>query len=207
MTKHARLVVGAVALAAVILFVSTQVLSQEKPGQPPAGDWEQMMAKWKEMNAKGPEHERFKDMVGPWETVTKSWMAPNAEPMVSKGMAHFRLILDGRYVEQKYRCDTADGVFEGLGLEGYDRFKQKYVSIWMDNMSTGIYMSLGTVDETGKVFTYYGKMDDPMTGQKDKVVKSVARVIDDDHVVFEMYDKIPDVGEFKNMEIVYTRKK
>jgi hypothetical protein len=210
MTKRIRFVTGGVALLAAALFLSTQVVAQEAkaPPKPPGEqDMAEMMAKWKELNAKGPEHEKFKDMVGNWDTVTKMWMEPGAEPTLTEGTAVFRLILDGRYIEQKFKCMMMDEPFEGRSLEGYDRFKKKFVSIWMDNSSTGIFMSEGTADETGKVCTYYGKMDDPMTGQKDKVVKSIAREIDKDHVVFEMYEEKPGAGLVKTMEISYTRKK
>jgi len=190
------------------LFLSTQVVSQEKAAPKPPGEQElaEMMAKWKALNAKGPEHEKFKDMVGTWDTETRMWMGP-AEPTVVNGTAVFRLILDGRYIEQRFKCMMMGEPFEGRGLEGYDRFKKKYVSIWMDSDSTGILMIEGTTDETGKVTTYTGKMDDPMTGQKDKPVKSIAREIDKDHVIFEMYEDKPGVGEVKTMEITYTRRK
>lgn len=208
MTERARLVTGGVALIVAALFLSTQVVSQEKaPPQPPGEqDMAEMMAKWKALNAKGPEHEKFKDMVGTWDTETKMWMGPG-EPSVVNGTAVFRLILHGRYIEQRFKCMMMGEPYEGLGLEGYDRFKKKYVSIWMDSDSTGILMIEGTTDETGKVTTYTGKVDDPMTGQKDKPVKSIAREIDKDHVVFEMYEDKPGAGEFKTMEISYTRRK
>jgi hypothetical protein len=97
--------------------------------------------------------------------------------------------------------------YEGIGIDGFDRIKQKYVAVWMGTDSTGIFMMEGTADETGKVVTYVGKMDDPLTGQKDKPYKSIAREIDKDTVVFEMYEGAPDGGEFKNMEIRYMRRK
>jgi hypothetical protein len=74
-------------------------------------------------------------------------------------------------------------------------------------MGTGIFYSEGTADETGKVFTYIGKMDDPFTGEKDKEMKSVAREISKDEVVFEMYEKRPEVGEYMSMELTYKRRK
>jgi len=209
MTKRGRYATGGVALLVAALFFSAQVVSQEKAASKPPGEQEmaEMMAKWKALNAKGPEHEKFKDMVGNWDIEAKTWMGPDTEPVMSKGTAVCRLILDGRYVEQKYKCDFMGEQYEGLGIDGYDRIKQKHVSIWMGTDSTGIFMMEGTMDETGKVCTYYGKMDDPLTGQKDKVVKSIAREIDKDTLVFEMYDNRPDVGEFKSMEMKYMRRK
>lgn len=207
MTHRIRLLVSGVALIAVTLLVSRQVWSQDK-GQPPSQDpMAEMMAKWKELNTKGPEHKKFERMVGKWDLVMKMWMAPGGEPMVSKGTAEFHLILDGRYIVQKFKGESMGEAFEGMAVEGFDRIKKKFVSIWMDDSSTGIFMSEGTTDASGKVCTYYGKMDDPFTGQKDKVVKSIGREINDDKAIFEMYEKTPDGTEYKRMEITYTRRK
>jgi hypothetical protein len=208
MIRRTRLLTGGIALTTAALFLCTQVISQEKAPQSPGEDeMAEMMAKWKEMNAKGPEHKKFAKMVGTWDTETRIWMAPGVEPTVDKGTAKFRLILDGRYVEQTFKSAMMGEPFEGLAIDGYDRVKQKYVSIWMDNTSTGIFLMEGTADETGKVFTYEGTMDDPMTGEKDKPYKSIAREINDDKVVFEMYETRPGVGEVKTMEITYMRRK
>jgi len=213
MTTRIRLIVGGVVISVALLLASTQVLSQDKAPPEPTGQDEmaEMMQKWLALNAKGPEHERFAEMVGTWDTEMRMWKAPDTEPTVTPGKAVFRLILDGRYVEQKYTCagfgQPGSLPFEGLGIEGFDRFKKRYVSLWMDNTSTGIFISEGTYDEPSKTFTYYGKMDDPMTGQKDKVAKSVAREISKDKVVFEMYDTPPGGKEYMTMEITYTRKK
>lgn len=156
MTHRIRLLVGGVALITVTLLVSRQVMSQDK-GQPASQDpMAEMMAKWKEMNAKGPEHKKFEKMVGKWDAQTKMWMAPGAEPMVSKASAEFRLILDGRYIVQKFKGEWMGDPFEGMAIEGFDRVKKKFVSIWMDDMSTGIFKSEGTTDASGKVCTYYG---------------------------------------------------
>jgi hypothetical protein len=89
MRKRARFVIGGMAMAVMALLLSARVLSQEKTGpQPPREDeMAKMMAKWKELNAKGPEHEKFKSMVGMWKAETKMWMAPNAPPTVSRGTA------------------------------------------------------------------------------------------------------------------------
>lgn len=209
MKSITRIIVGGAAICALGLFVSSRVVSQEKgPSKPPdRKNMDEMMAKWKELNAKGPEHKKFEKMVGTWDAEMRMWTFPGGEPTVSKGMARIRLILDGRYIEQKFQCSMMREPFEGLGIEGYDNIKKKYVSTWMDNSSTGIFMSTGTTDASGKVTTYYGKTDDPMTGQKDKVVKSIAREVHADKAVFEMYDKTPDGQEFKTMEITYTRRK
>ncbi len=200
-------------LAAILLLAgcesTEQSISQENTTVQPQeeGDWMDMMIQWQEMNSPGEEHKRLKKMAGTWDVNAKMWFAPEMEPVESKGSSKIRLILGGRYIEQKYECPMMGMPFQGLGFEGYDMIKKKYVSIWMDSTGTGIFYSEGTVDETGKVFTYIGKMDDPFTGEKDKPMRSVAREINDDKVVFEMYETRPDVGEYKSMELTYTRRK
>jgi hypothetical protein len=198
------MVAAAAALLIVALWISAPGVSQDKAPKEP--DAEQMMAQWAQLNAKGPEHERFAKMVGTWDTEMKMWMAPGTEPMVSKGTARFELMLDGRYVRQDFQGEMMGKPFTGVAIDGYDRIKKKYVSIWMDSESTGIYVSEGLPAGNG-TYVYYGEMDDPMTGVHDKIAKSVARELSDDKLVFEMYDQPPGSDEFKTMEITYTRRK
>ena len=212
--KRLHILLGTMAVAAGMFLLLARADAQDKTAPEKttqqAGEQDQMaemMAKWKELNSKGPEHEKLKKMVGEWDTEMKWWMTPDGEPMISPGHASFRLILDGRFVEQKYSCEMMGDKYEGIGLDGFDRVKNKYVSLWMDNQCTGFYTCEGTADATGKVVTYYGKMDDPIAGVKDKTVRSVAREINDNKAVFEMYDTTPEGKEFKSMEITYTRHK
>jgi len=90
-------------------------------------------------------------------------------------------------------------------VAGYDNFKKKYVSFWIDDAGTGMFSSEGTADAAGKMFTFHGKMDDPMTGEKDKPIKMILRTVNANKRVFEMHDL--SKGE-KSLfgEMTYTRK-
>ena len=68
-----------------------------------------------------------------------------------------------------------------------------------------MFTSEGTADAAGKMFTFHGKMDDPMTGQKDKPMKMILRAVNANKRVFEMHDL--SKGE-KSLcgEMTYTRK-
>ena len=95
---------------------------------------------------------------------------------------------------------------KGMGYTGYDNFKKKYVSFWIDDMGTAMSTMEGSMDKEGKTLTLWGKMDDPMSGAKDTKVKYVTRVIDKDKHVFESYD-VSKFGEKDPvMVITYTRK-
>ena len=207
MTTKARILLGGVAMVAVAMLLSSQVVSQETLDLSTEVSEEEAlakMAKWLEVNAKGPEHEAFSALAGSWDTQTKMWPYPDAEPNVSAGFAEFRPILDGRYIEQTFHCETMDPPFEGLGIEGFDTIKKEYVSIWLDNTSTGIFQFRGEADETGTVITYHGQIPDPEAGLLE--VRQICRKISDDELLFEMYCTPLGGEEFKKMEITYTRR-
>ena len=63
----------------------------------------------------------------------------------------------------------------------------------------------GTCDPSGKVFTFYGEMDEPMIDVRGRMVKYVNRIIDDKKHVFEIYD-LHAGPDYKVVEITYERK-
>jgi hypothetical protein len=132
-------------------------------------------------------------------------MTPDGPPIVNKGSAKVGWILGGRFVQEDFSGEFVGKPFHGIGTTGFDNVKKKYVGSWVDDMGTGMFISEGTADEQGKLFTFHGKMDDPMTGQKNKPVKFVIRILDPDKHTFEMHDLT--LGEkSKTMEMTYTRK-
>lgn len=206
-----------VVFCAILLFVgaelmSANMLAQEKqaPQNPPApsqAQMEEMMKKYQELSTPGPGHERLKPLAGSWNVTSRAWMDPKGEPSTSTGTCENKLIMGGRYLVQEFHCSFMGQPFDGRGLIGYDNLRKQYTSSWIDSMSTAILSTTGTTDASGKVVTYIGKMDEPLTGEKDKVFKAIERLIDQDTHVFEMYDNIPGIGEVKVMELTYTRKK
>ncbi|UCF35067.1 MAG: DUF1579 domain-containing protein [Phycisphaerales bacterium] len=200
MLKKISMYTVAVLLGAGLL-AATQALSQEgkEPGMP---DMDQMMKMYEQFNAMGPEHARFKEAVGTWNTVTKMWMGPG-EPTISTGTSEMEVIFGGRYMVEHFKCTMMERPFEGMALGGFDKLKKKYVSIWLDNMSTGFMVMEGTYDEATKTTTSYGEYDDPFTGHEK--MKSVLREVSKDKHVFEMYQIGPDGKENKTMEITYSR--
>src|SRR5262249_51141243 len=142
-----------------------------------------------------------------WDHVTKFWFNPQGPPNESKGTTEYKMIMGGRYLIQEVQGEFFGNPFNGFGITGYDKFKKQFISSWVDNFGTSILNTLGTVDASGKVITYIGEMDEPLTGEKGKKFKMIERIIDKDKHVDEFYDNIPGLGEFKTMEITYTRRK
>jgi len=176
--------------------------AKKKPTQ------DEMMARWQETMTPGDAHKKLESFVGTWNAKIEVWMnGLDQPPAVSDGTSMYTMVLGGRYLREDVSAKMMDQPFSGIGFTGFDNFKKKYVESWIDNMGTGLSTMEGTMDRDGKALTMWGKMDEPMTGETDKVVKYVTRILDKDTHVFEIYD-VTSYGENQpTMKITYTRMK
>ena len=154
-------------------------------------------------NQPGPHQKALEQFAGTWDVSATFWPAPGAPPVTFTGTADHKMIMGGRYLQQQVKAEMMNMPFEGMGLWGYDNLKKEHISTWIDSTSTGIMVSRGT-DEADKVFTFNGEYLDS-TG-KTRKVKEVLRIQDANKLLAEMYETGPDGKEFKNMEMIYTRK-
>jgi Protein of unknown function (DUF1579) len=179
-----------------------------------AGSGAADMQKMMEMSKLNENHKLLSSLDGNWDYAIKFWMNPDpkAPPQESTGTATRKTIMDGRYVtmdvsgNMKMPDETGnmkDVEFKGMGLEGYDNVKKKFVASWIDNMGTGIEFSEGKYDPATKTFTYSMEME-PMPGMKTKV-REVIKIVDDSHMMLEWYET-QHGKEKKTMEINYTKK-
>lgn len=194
---------------------STPMSPMSAVATPPPLSEEAMMKQMVLMAELNENHKLLGTLVGTWDCTSKMWMNPDpsAPPTESKGTAVRKAIMGGRYfsldVKSKMPMPDANGKitnsdFEGMGLEGYDNVKKKFISSWIDNMGTGILFSEGTYDAPTKTFTYHAT-GEFMPGMK-LAIRAVMKIVDNDHHVFEWYDNSRG-EEAKTMEISYTRRK
>lgn len=204
--KSAFVLLCVIALAALVAFNDASA-QQKKKSKEKTPSEEEMMKRWEEFMTPGDSHKNFEQFVGTWDVEAKVWInGPKGEPSVSKGSAEYKLALGGRFLQQEFSGEMMGQPMTGVGYTGYDNFKKKYVSFWIDNMSTAMSTMEGSMDAGGKTLTMWGKMDEPSTGEKGKKVKYVTRVVDKDKHVFESYD-VTSYGEKQPvMVITYTRK-
>lgn len=163
-----------------------------------------MMAAWAALSMPGEHHQHLQPTIGHFKHEIKWRMAREAPWSTSEGATKLKWIMGNRFVEETIKGDMGGMAFEGLGLFGYDNGQEHYVCMWLDSMSTGMMISTGQCDASGKVFTFVGDMYDPLV-QKHKTIKSILRIINNDKYVFEMFDKDDAGKEFKSMAITYTR--
>ncbi|MCI0380677.1 MAG: DUF1579 domain-containing protein [Gemmataceae bacterium] len=162
-----------------------------------------------EMLKPGPEHKVLEKMAGTFSAHSKSWFDPTKkEAEESTGVMNRKMILGGRYLQEKFEGKVMGMPFEGGGLTAYDRMKKIYVSIWVDNMGTGIMHSTGSYDSAKNAFTFQSEDIDPFSGQKTKT-RTVIRLVSDDEDVMEMHSQPSDgsAKERKVLEVTYKRKK
>ena len=191
----------------VLLFAVNAFAADAKSAKPPQMTPEEkaaMEAMEKAMTP-GENHKLLNPFVGSWNVTVSSWMAPGAQPMVSKGTATTKWIMGNRYVQQNFTGSFMNMPFTGMGYVGYDNVKKHYWSTWMDNMSTSTMMMTGSTDDGGKTFKFTGTMADPMSGKDTTIEEKVS--VQKDQQTMEMYGPAPDGKMFKMMEIVYKRKK
>lgn len=166
---------------------------------------QEMMEAWLKLARPGEQHKLLEPLVGTFSAEVTTWEAPGAAPVKSTATSENRWVLGGRFVYQVVKGTFAGEPFEGIGYLGYDNAKKAFVGVWMDSLGTGFMTSEGTVDSTGKLFTFTSEVDDPVSGKKLKF-RETLRVLEGGKLVSEMFLTGPDGKEFKNMEIHYTRR-
>jgi hypothetical protein len=183
-------------------------ISQDKPDQAPAGASDvKVLQEMMKMNAPGEQHALLKRLAGTFDGDVAMKMAADAPEMKSKGRETSEMILDGRFLKTDFTGEMMGNAYKGMQLQGYDNYKKKFISVWVDSMSTGAMTAEGTADAAGKVISFAGEYPDPMQGGKLKQYRQVLTIKDDDHHEFEIFEKGPDGKEYRSLYIKYTRAK
>ena len=191
----------------VVGALAQAVRSDDKPPATPGGMDPAMMAEMMKVAAPGPQHAALKKMAGKFDAEVIMKMSPDAPDMTSKGSETSEMMFGDRYLKSDYTGDMMGQPFKGLSIVGYDNLKKKYVSVWLDDMSTGPMTTEGTSPDDGKTITYTGEMFCPMNGQM-MAYRQIIKIDNDDHYQIEMFQKDPTSGkEFRAMVIKYSRVK
>jgi hypothetical protein len=167
---------------------------------------QEMMEAYMKLNAPNENHAFLKNFVGEWEVTAKGWMQPGAEPISSKGSAKAEMIFGGRFLKVDFKGTMFGQPFEGMQIMGYDNYRKKNISFWVDMSSTAFYLTEGSRDEGKKKIVETGVWQDPMGGE-DMNVRNTTTLVSQDEYMFEMIMILPDGTEFKSMEYRATRKK
>jgi hypothetical protein len=204
MMKQTTRYAGSAFVAAGALIASLALAAEKESSQKLDPKLQEMMKKAEAACTPGPAHKALEPLVGDWNVEVKMWMAPDAPPSITKGTAKSTWTLKDRFVQQEFSGEFMGKPFSGISFTGYDNVRQKYRSVWIDDMSTTMITSEGDANTDGKVITLGGDYACALSGEKHKASKQVYRILSRDKHIFEMYD--PAQGDAKTMEITYTRK-
>src|SRR5262245_6554801 len=92
----------------------------------------------------GPEHELLKKLEGTWTAKIKT------DGGESEGTSIYKMQLGGLWLMSEFQGEFFGQKFEGRGADTYDPEKKKFVSVWVDSMSTRPMMLEGTYDKEKK---------------------------------------------------------
>jgi hypothetical protein len=149
----------------------------------------------------GPEHEVLEYNLGTWDCSIKG---PDGGE-TSKGEAVYKPGPGGLWIVSDFKGAMGPVEFQGHGLDGYDQAKKKYVSVWVDSMSSAPMVFEGDYDADTKTMTMTGEGKGP--DGKPAKFKNVSKIKDADHQTFSMYLLGPGDSEIPMMTIDYTRRK
>lgn len=186
----------------LVLTVSVAMAKDKKPAK--EMDPQTMMELYQKLATPGEPHKLFASLTGSWTTTTKEWMEPGKPPTESTGTADLKMLLDGRFLYQEFVSQMMGQPFSGIGIDGYDNLRKKYVTTWIDTMGTGFFTMEGTASADGKTITLKGQHAELGGGQMTH--RAVWKIADSNTQTFDMYGTHQGGKEMKMLEIAYSRK-
>ena len=186
------------------LVVSASLLMAKEKKLEKQMDMQAVMETYAKLATPGEPHKLFATLAGSWTTTTKEWMEPGKPPTESTGTAEMKMLLDGRFLYQEFTSQMMGQPFSGIGIDGYDNLRKRYVTTWIDTMGTGIFQMEGTASADGKTITLKGQHAEPGGGQMTH--RAIWKIADSNTQTFDMYGTHKHGKEMKMLEIAYTRK-
>lgn len=192
-------IVVAVVAAGACGWFGRRAFSEEPPAAPAGGsDMEKMLT---ELATPGEHHKWLAAQEGEWSIAMKG-MGMDGKMEESVGTASFKMILGGRFQEQRLKGTMHGKPMEGFGLTGYDNHKKQFVNYWFDTMGTSPSVATGQRSEDGKSMALDGIWDMPGEPMKFKILTTVKS----DKEMHMTMTGIMGGQEMPMMEGVYTRK-
>jgi hypothetical protein len=153
------------------------------------------------MATPSPQHLGLKAMIGTWDAkVTAA-----GETETSNAVAVYRAIGD-LWIASDYRGEMMGKPFIGHGIDGFDTLKQKFVSAWVDSLTSEVLLLEGTHDDATHTTTMTGSSHDPESGML-VTWKTSTVMTSPDSMTFTMGMLMPDGTASEVMRIEYQRRK
>ncbi|MEM7201597.1 MAG: DUF1579 domain-containing protein [Planctomycetota bacterium] len=148
----------------------------------------------------GAEHGFLRTSEGTWDVTVEGQSMPKMT-----GVAEMKMSLNGFWLVEEFKGEAMGMQYEGHGTHGYDQASGEYVSTWIDNMSSYLMVTKGSLDPETKVLTMKGDGYDQMG--KPVKVRSTLHHVDAETVRYDMFHTGDDGAEQKVMTVTYKKKK
>lgn len=188
----------ACALPLALTSGATPSPTAQDAGEEAAG-MQAMMEKMMRYGAPGPQHAWLERFLGEWETEMVVSM-PGAKP--EKGRSTTTWLLDGRWIQTRGTGAMMGMPYEAVTTMGYDNFKMSFVATTVSSLDTAMNRVEGDLAPAGDTLILYGTIDEYLTGEHDKMTKTIYRFLSDDEYVMEVHDLA--IGE-ENTKVVEVR--
>ncbi len=195
MTRFRTLLFG-LTLVAGTAAITTVVVSQEK-----ARDDDP----WSKYSVPGKEHDVLNRLAGKWEFQVTARLTPGAEPLEARITADYRWLFGGRFLLGELEGYVAGELFRAKELLGFDRFRQEYNSLWVDNKTTAVQLATGHYDQRKGELVLEGVQDDVDQNVRDQKFKIVYRFVEDDKLVMEIFREQADGTMHRRVEVAGKR--
>lgn len=127
----------------------------------------------------GPEHAILKEMAGNWSGKMKMGGSE------SDCRCNYRMECGGLWLTSTFNTKMGETAFQGKGLDSYDPESKKFVTVWVDSMSTKPMIMHGTYDAAKKAMTSIG--EGPGPDGKPQKMKMVVSMPDKDTINEKMF--------------------
>jgi len=192
-------IVVAVVAAGACGWFGQRAFSDDPPAAPA---WPPEMEKlMTELATPGEHHKWLAAQEGTWDIAMKT-ASRDGKMKESKGTATFKMILGGRFQEQRIVGVVEGKPMEGFGITGYDNNKKEFVNYWFDTMGTSPSVARGQRTEDGKAMALDGTWDMPGMTMKFKMLTTVKS---DKEMAFVMTGTMGDQS-MPMMEATYTKR-
>ena len=152
------------------------------------------------------EHEWLAQLTGEWESTMKCNAEPGKPPVEGKSSEKARM-LGGFWVVSEGEGEMMGGKFSSILTLGYDPEKKKFISTWVDSMTSTLWSYTGSLDEATNTLTLETEGPNPMEPGKTCKFKEVIVLKDKDHKTFTSNIQGADGKWTEMMTATSTRKK
>ncbi len=159
-----------------------------------------------------PAHKLLASLEGKFDTASRMWMAPGAEPVASTGAVTRVSVLDGLFLRESYSVDEGQFAHKGEINWGYNTATGKVQYVQLVSTSPAMNVYEGDWDEKAKAFTVRSAYKMTWQGTeydvKTRIVLTVESADKQKLEIFSAYEtKETKIPEYLEIEVSYTRKK